>query len=153
MYKAFLFAHTALKPICAGIQNAHVISEMFINEAKNKNAKSKEILYDWAKNHKTIIMRDGGTSKNLEDIAYIIENVAPILQIPNARFYESEDYMEGIMTSVGFILDANYSTPQNFKNYTIKQLVFFLHNNNLPLNETDAYDILLSVINNTKTFS
>lgn len=150
-YKAFLFAHTALKPICAGVQNAHVISEMFVNESKD--TASRKILHEWAKSHKTIIMRDGGISANLENIAYIVETVAPIIHIPHARFYESEEYMEGIMTSVGFVLDRNHPTTQRFKDYKIKDLVLLLQDDSLHLKEQEAYDILVSVINNTRSFS
>ncbi len=57
--KLYSFVNRYLIPIQKGIQTAHMVSEMFQENENNK------LLLDWAQNHKTIIMLDGGLCDNM----------------------------------------------------------------------------------------
>lgn len=150
--KAFLFAHTALKPICNGVQNAHSLAEMFVKYSDEPSSK-RDMLRDWARNHKTIVMRDGGDSHNLARINYILEQISPIANIPYASFCESDSYMEGILTSVGFIMDKNVATTTIFVGYTTESLIEVIdyEKSGDGLSKSEAYGILNAVIDSTRS--
>lgn len=150
-YKAYLFSHTALKPICSGVQNAHTIAEMF---AKYSTPSTEhDTLIKWAKSHKTIVMRDGGNTRNLNLIKSIVSDICPLANIPFSCFYESDDYMGGILTSVGFVMDRSKgSSSPLFHRTTIEELSvnLALKLNRRDLDEREVHDTLVSLIDCTR---
>lgn len=79
-----------------GIQTAHVVSEI------SSKYKSTQTAYDeWALNHKTIIVLNGGYGANLYTIE---EQFAELNQFPFASFNESQEALGGAITAVGIIL-------------------------------------------------
>lgn len=76
-----------IKEIQNGLQTAHVVAELFLSYTEGKE---HEVLVDWAKNHKTIIILRGGNHQELQilfdDLAYISET----LELPLEIFQEDE---------------------------------------------------------------
>lgn len=150
-YKAFLFCHTALKQVCGGVQNAHVLPEMFVKY--QDESRERKVLFDWAAGHKTIVMRDGGISKSLKQIRYVVARVCPVLQVPYSCFYESDDYMDGILTSVGFVLDRSRQQVKLYDRSTsVDSIAKELHNiiSTRHLQEQEVYDMLVALIDATR---
>lgn len=147
-YKAFLFSHTALKSICSGVQNAHALSEMFV-KYKSKSIEN-EILYEWAERHKTIIMRDGGITANLDKIHSILYHLCPAHKIPYASFRESNEYMDGLLTSVGFILDRSVEVDCTLLSGKSVDQLYEIVMTTASLHKEVAYAILVALIDATR---
>lgn len=150
-YKAFLFTHTSLAPIHSTVQRGHCIAEMFVKYKDRKDGTGEAaglVLYDWAKNYKTLVIRDGGTSKDLHSILEILQIVCPTVNSPYAFFNESNDFMEGMLTSVGFVLDRNAAESTLYTGYSIPELLEIsisqLKGNGLS--QSEAYGILVALI-------
>ena len=150
-YKAFLFSHTALKSICSGVQNAHLLPRMFMKFPQD--SVERTVLEEWSRDHETIVMRDGGISKSLKQIRYITGRACPVVGVPYATFYESEDYLDRILTSVGFILDRSRTQQTIFQDYSVDLLAKHVHNRineTKSLQQQEAYDILVALIDATR---
>ena len=89
-----------LSGIHAGIQTQHCTAELFV---KYKNNQEKlDVIYDWAENHKTTIILNGGFSSNLEVILNAL-NVYKC-ELPYASFYESKEALNSALTNVSIII-------------------------------------------------
>ena len=101
--RAYFFGNMYLSSIQQGIQAAHVTAEMFNNYAKTKgeDLESYRTLHEWAENHKTMILLNGGYLETIEDLWRFFESNNPY---PCAKFHEGEDSLGGVMTSIGIIL-------------------------------------------------
>lgn len=101
--RLYTFVNMYLSPIQHGIQTAHIVSDLFIKYASNDiyldNA--RENLYDWAENHKTIIVKNGGFASNLINIYDQISNQN---LYPCAIFREGSDELNSTVTAVGIVL-------------------------------------------------
>ena len=113
------FCSFYLSSIQQGIQSAHVTSELFVKYKYNFDLSSR--LYDWAENHKTMIVLNGGINKSLHDLSNFLKEEKDNLSFPApfATFNEDEASLGGILTTVGIVLpeeiyDAvNYSKAQS----------------------------------------
>jgi hypothetical protein len=97
-----------LKHIQHGIQTAHAVAELY-----NKYENPREVscvrfhtLKDWAKNHKTIIVLDGGDCQDLNDIELFLHVNDSQLKLPYASFCEDERSLNGAMTCVAVVVPA-----------------------------------------------
>jgi hypothetical protein len=144
-YRAYIFSHTMLKPICAGVQSAHCLAEMFADYTEVSSSEN-HVLHNWAKSHKTIILLDGGVTDNLVRINSIIRVLCSSVGLPFAHFNESNEYADGILTSVGFIIDANHSAT-DFD--SIEEIFEYLvhHTDRDAINENKIYGILRALTN------
>lgn len=98
--RAYFFGNMYLSSIQQGIQAAHVISDMFVKYAYD--AVEAETVREWATDHKTMILLNGGYSETLRELKRffdIDEN-----PYPWCAFNEGEDALDGALTSVGIIL-------------------------------------------------
>jgi len=96
--RAYFFNNMYLSSIQQGIQAGHVIAEMSIKYVKES---PKDTIYEkWAKDDKVMIVLNGGYVSNL----YYIQEAIANLDFPWAAFNESEEAMDGMLTSVGVIL-------------------------------------------------
>jgi len=106
--RLYSFVNMYLSGKQQGIQTAHVVSEMAMAE---QTTKVSTIFNEWAKNHKTIIMLNGGNCASLEGIYdHIWEFVNSDVferhdcNIPMSVFYEDEQSLNGAPTAVGVVL-------------------------------------------------
>jgi len=102
--RAYFFGNQYLSSIQQSIQAAHVISEMFINYPMPADATPApaHFLYDWAENHKTIILLNGGYSDNIRRL--LIDFDDPQNPYPWEDFCESHEALDGALTCVGIVL-------------------------------------------------
>jgi len=84
-----------------GIQPAHTIAEMMVKYMYNSPIQNK-IFYDWAKDHKTMIVLDGGYSSSLQELVTKFENVDN--NWPWVQFYESKEALDNALTCVSIII-------------------------------------------------
>jgi len=97
-----------LSSIQQGIQAAHVISNMFmkyvtISEDYEITADPKRImLWDWAQNHKTIVLLNGGYAETIRNLIQLFDDIEN--PYPWADFHEGKDALDGALTDVGIIL-------------------------------------------------
>jgi hypothetical protein len=101
-----------LSDIQRGIQTAHVVSEMAFQE---RNEIDVTVFTEWAADHKTIIVLNGGNCASLKGIR---DHITEFFSngylskcfrfsescIPMASFYEDEQSLNGALTAVGIIL-------------------------------------------------
>ncbi len=117
------FGNMYLSSIQQGIQNAHVIHELY-----NKYT-LRDDLTTWSRNHKTMILLNGGYTSNLQQLIQMFSN--PTNPFAWAQFNESEEAMGGLLTCVGIILPERiYKTaeylrhiPQHIKKATISSFL------------------------------
>ncbi len=91
-----------LSSIQQGIQAAHVISDMFITYNPKYEGERTDMLQEWATNHKTMILLNGGYSSTIRDLYEFFNNTEN--PYPFESFNESDDALDGALTSVGIIL-------------------------------------------------
>ena len=115
--RAYFFGNMYLSSIQQGIQAKHCGDEMVVKYAPEPSTTNTPhvdgnyaILYDYLKNHKTVICLNAGYSSTLHEI-YAQLNNATDNPYPFAKFHESEEALDGTLTSVGIVIpDAIYET-------------------------------------------
>jgi len=95
------FGNMYLSSIQQGIQSAHTIAEMFI-DSKFDSSHRPKMLDDWAENHKTMILLNGGYSETLRKLSDFFKDAKN--PYPFAEFHEGQDALDGALTCVGIIL-------------------------------------------------
>jgi hypothetical protein len=97
--RLYTFINFYLSSIQQGIQTAHIVHELF-NKYKFSSQTCALHIDEWALNHKTIIVCNGGGTIDLKaGIA-----IAEASQYAWAPFYESGDCLSGALTGFGIIL-------------------------------------------------
>ena len=99
--RGYFFGNMYLKSIQQGLQAGHVEVEMFL-KYRNVDTMPAIDLYNWAENHKTMILLDGGYAANLQELINMFSS--PQNPFPWAYFNEEEASLNGALTSVGIIL-------------------------------------------------
>ena len=115
--RAYFFQNFYLQGIHAGIQSQHTTAEMFVKYSKpntiffnEEDGATRDILFDWAKNHKTTIVLSGGMQKDLEEIKELLSSKEN--PYPWSFFNEAEFSLNGALTNVGIILPERiYNAP------------------------------------------
>lgn len=97
--RAYFFGNMYLSSIQQGIQALHVVSEMFSFE---NDPFKRKLLTDWGKEHKTVVLLNGGYARELYDIKNLLNTINN--PFPWAVFHEEEAALDGAITSVGIIL-------------------------------------------------
>lgn len=118
----YSFTHFMLSPIQQGIQTAHVVHQTFVDTT---NDLAKEMLWDWAKDHKTIIVLNGGNTYDLSCLRVRVAQLCSYMGLPHSAFYEDQQSLNGTITAVGCVVpesiyqlsatignDENGSTPE-----------------------------------------
>jgi len=99
-----------LSSIQQGIQSAHCLAEMFTKYTKGED---KKLLFDWAKNHKTMIVLNGGNSEALTEFYTLLQKPDEEDHYPFAKFNEDEQSLNNAITCVGIILpEKTYNTAK-----------------------------------------
>lgn len=99
--RAYFIGNMYLSSIQNGIQAGHCISELFVKYQNSTPTASKDLL-DWATNHKTMILLNGGYNSVVTEFSDFL--IAADNPYPWAPFFESEDAMGGMQTVVGIVL-------------------------------------------------
>lgn len=101
--RGYFLTNMYLSPIQCGIQSAHCIHDMFVHHQDDfvGGEQAAVRLFDWAENHKTMIVLNGGTSDDLDMFLKFLSI--------NDHTYPYGHFLEpGIgdaLTCVGIILD------------------------------------------------
>ena len=99
--RGYFFTNMYLSAIQKGIQPAHCLGEMCYNYLPKKTKKSS-ILKSWLKNHKTMIVLDGGFSAHMRELVSFFKSSAN--PYPWAQFHEGLEELNGTLTCVGIVL-------------------------------------------------
>ena len=95
--RAYFFGNHYISSIQHGIQAAHCISDMHRIYDTDSS-----ILNEWADNHKTMILLDGGYLETMQELSFFLQS--PENNYPFAEFNESGAALGGVLTSIGIIL-------------------------------------------------
>lgn len=121
--RAYHFQIMYLPGAHAGIQSEHTMVEMFIKythslmvhpDIQSKTQTCEAMLYDWADEHKTIIVLNGGYQSSLRSLVGFLDSYEN--PYPWAFFEESKEALNGCLTNVGIIVPekvyhfGNYGT-------------------------------------------
>lgn len=103
MSRAYFVNNMYLSSIQNGIQAGHVIHELFRKYMNNSSydkvvPSREEQLYDWADNHKTMIVLNGGMTEHMVDFLALVEKTT----LPHATFFEPG--IGNALTSIGIIV-------------------------------------------------
>ena len=119
--RAYYFGNMYLSSIQQGIQAAHTTHELFLKYPKDNDGYLSDegrVLYDWAQNHKTMILLNGGYSGNLHVL--IRQFDTPQNPYPWSFFKESEEALDGALTCVGIVLPEKiYETAKALRDGNI----------------------------------
>lgn len=108
-----------LSSIQQGIQSAHAQMELF-NKYTYDDDPQEDLLFDWSKNHKTMIVLNGGMLSDMVESLEFLEDDQN--EYPFAPFYESGEVLGGILTNIAIILPEKiYLTAEWVRN---KKLIF-----------------------------
>lgn len=104
--RLYTFTNVYLNSISQGIQPAHVVHELMVKYTEHQHQRVGEgkMLFDWAKNHKTIISLNGGNNSGIRNTLDTLDRIGPHLNFPFAHFYEDDQSLGTMMTSVGIIV-------------------------------------------------
>lgn len=95
-----------LSSIQQGIQSAHSQMELFVKYSDDLvpgyTSVQKQNLYDWAKNHKTMIVLNGGYLSHMTEALEFLSKETH--DYPFAPFYEGVDALGGILTNIAIVL-------------------------------------------------
>lgn len=109
--RAYFFGNMYLSSIQQGIQAAHVVHDMFVTYQVESERKQK--LFNWATNHKTMILLNAGYSSEIFALsAFFRTEDNPY---PWSNFYEDPDALNSAITSVGIILPAKIYDRKNWR--------------------------------------
>ena len=103
MYRLYSFINCYLSSIQQGIQTAHLVGE-FINRLDDISypEKLKDIINQWAKNDKTIVVCNGGNNKLLFDFFCLFHDF--IENYPVIIFSEDAESLNNTLTGISIIL-------------------------------------------------
>jgi hypothetical protein len=104
--RAYFFGNMYLSSIQQGIQALHCTSEMFVKYQLPPDDSLmfdvSDHLYDWAREHKTVVLLNAGYSSTIRDIqAFMMDNDN---HYPWAVFHEGDDALDGALTCLGIVL-------------------------------------------------
>ncbi len=107
-YRCYHLNNTYLAGIHSGIQSAHAQHELAMKYLGGAMAKSpyfapaKEGYVEWATNHKTIIVLNGGMQSNLQEWEAMLASVSH--PYAWASFREEEAALNGTLTNIALVL-------------------------------------------------
>lgn len=114
--RAYFFCNYYLSSIQQGIQSAHCVADMFVRYQMRSAQKKR--LYDWAENHKTMVVLNGGNSKDLDAIYTQLVGSAEQERYPYARFKEDKQSLNSATTCIGIVLPEKiYGFAQELREY------------------------------------
>lgn len=97
--KLYTFTLYQLSGIQKGIQSAHAAIEYGIGHVIGDEATAKKLFKEWSKDHKTMIILNGGTTTTMDEY----EEELVRRGIPYSVFHEPD--LGDVKTAISFILD------------------------------------------------
>lgn len=135
-YRLYTFINFYLSQIQQGIQTAHIVHELFMKykdlvyrqyEVEQVNA--RVVLHEWAANHKTIIVLNGGEGRAIAEMLEVTKRFGEKMDLPFVDFHEDEG-LGNIRTGFGIVLpeeifDARYANEDGYgDNAIVRKFVF-----------------------------
>ena len=122
--RAYIFTNFYLSSLAKGIQSAHALVDLgrkytlLYNEANAMDThlaaiNGKQVYANWADNHKTVVVLNGGNSAALQvliDMFVPLDVQFPSLGIPWCAFREDEESLNGALTAVAIIVNDEVVT-------------------------------------------
>lgn len=106
------FGNYYLSSLQQGLQSAHVVGDLAaasISKKKGKVTKKGKIYFDWADNHKTMVLLNGGNCASLKVLYKKFKQLAKDgMHLPFAKFHEDEQSLNGALTYVGIVVEEKY---------------------------------------------
>lgn len=116
--RLYSFVNFYLSDIQKGIQTGHMavdlVREYVPDEPETVSQNHLNMVADWADNHKTFIVLNGGNNLMLDNTASICARSG----LPWTTFYEDEESLGGLRTCVGVVV------PEKYFNATYANAVF-----------------------------
>lgn len=117
--RLYSFVNAYLSPLQHGLQTAHCVSDMaaMVANLGTDYTTMVDTFYDWARNHKTIIICNGGNTQMLEDLYTRLIDVAHQFRLPLVKFYEDEQSLNNALTTVALLVpewayNATFMKPE-----------------------------------------
>ena len=126
--RCYTFTHFMLSSIQQGIQSGHAAVELFNKYDNFANGNPvANVLWDWAKNDKTMVCLNGGNSKALREL-YSFLDVREVNPFPYSTFNEDEESFENVLTSIAIVLPARiFETAGLMRRRTLPDGVSYTH--------------------------
>ena len=99
--RTYVFLHTYFKSLLNGVQGGHACAELSVKY--DAGTPSSGLYQQWARKDKTLIFLDGGVSLHLRATLGQLQSLGDVT-LPWAPFFEDQETLEGMLTSVGMIL-------------------------------------------------
>ncbi len=124
--RCYYFGNMYLSSIQQGVQALHATTKLFVKYT-SRAGEANRTLFDWAENHDTVILLNGGYSSTINElIHFFADDENPY---PWASFHEGIDALDGALTCVGIVF------PE--KIYDTARMIREAHDDEL-LNEIQA---------------
>lgn len=102
------FANFMLSSIQQGVQNFHVGHDLFVKYCSpNAPDCARDVLFDWATNHKTAVFLNGGNAQGLRDVYDTIATLGNVLVLPYVKFHEDQESLDCNMTACGIVVPTH----------------------------------------------
>lgn len=113
--RLYTFINFYLSSIQQGIQSAHVLGDMFV-KYRQSTRKCGDV-YNWAENHKTMIVLNGGANQDIKAInaAFAELENSSKMTFPFSPFHEDDMSLNTTMTGVGIILPEEIFDAVSFR--------------------------------------
>lgn len=95
------FGNMYLSSLQQGLQNAHVMHELFTKYEGNRGSQWNTLSL-WAEDHKTMILLNAGYGENIHALVERFNKFEN--PYPWADFHEAEESLDGAITCVGIVL-------------------------------------------------
>ena len=108
--RLYVFVNFYLSSIQQGIQSAHVVHSLFTKYPDPILSKRSALLWEWARNHQTMIVLNGGANSDIREIFYTLEQLqhTRIGNMPFESFREDEKSLGSVMTAVGVVVPERF---------------------------------------------
>lgn len=104
-YRFYGFGNYYLSSLQQGLQAGHCVAELFVQNVDEKNKSA--IVYDWAANHKTMVLLNGGNSGSLQELYDFFSQLKRDgMDLPFVKFHEDQVSLGGALTYVGMIVPS-----------------------------------------------
>jgi hypothetical protein len=119
--RLYAFCNFYLSSIQQGVQSLHLTSELFVKY--QKPSMQREALFDWATNHKTVIVLNGGANQDILAKYLFLMREADNFNFdsPFTSFSEDDASLGGMMTCTGLVVPAAIYNAVDYK--TVLSLV------------------------------
>lgn len=100
-YRFYGFGNYYLSSLQQGLQAGHTVAQLFVEHTGEKLSQ----VHEWAKNHKTMVLLNGGNSLSLANLHEKFNMWSQEgMPFAFAKFNEDEQSLGGALTYVGIIL-------------------------------------------------